>query len=143
MDWNAFVSSVFSKETAIGGFISIIFGAGGYAAFGRRFLSSSKALITNDKQWSDTLEKQGKYIDRLELALEARNADLKARDVEIEKKDELIRQYYQDLAATKAELQIIQSSQIYLTRKVDELTAVNQAMAQELSRLRSDLGAAR
>lgn len=136
MDWNALVSTVFSKETAIGGIISGLFGLGGYAAIGRRFWSSNKAQIANNDQWSDTLDKQGKYIDRLEKALEARDAD-------IEKKDELIRKYYENLAATKAELQIIQSSQAYLSRKVDELTAVNQSMATELSRLRSELEARR
>ncbi|TCL06883.1 hypothetical protein [Sodalis ligni] len=133
MDWNTLVSTVFSKETAIGGVISGLFGIGGYAAIGRRFWSNNSAQIANNNKWSDTLDKQANYIDRLEKALEA-------RDAEIEKKDELIRRYYEDLAATKAELLVIQASQKYLTQKVDELTSINQTMADELSRLRSELG---
>jgi DNA repair exonuclease SbcCD ATPase subunit len=136
MDWNTLVSTVFSKETAIGGIISGLFGIGGWAAIGRRFWSNNKAQIANNDKWTDTLDKQANYIDRLEKGIEA-------RDAEIEKKDELLRKYYEDLATTKAELKIIQNSQEYLTQKVDELTKVNQSMAEELSRLRSELGATR
>ena len=133
MDWNTIVSTVFSKETAIGGIISGLFGLGGWAAIGRRFWSNNNAQIANNDKWSDTLDKQANYIDRLEKALEA-------RDAEIEKKDGLLRQYYEDLAATKAKLAIIESSQAYMSRKIDELTAVNKSMADELSRLHAEMG---
>lgn len=116
------------------GTASLIGGLGWFLL--RRILTSLNARNANDNQQVDMLERQEKYIERLEIRLE----QLKKESAD---KDETIREYWATITETKATLQIIQNSQAHLEEQnsslkdqVKELTASNMNLVKQIAGLR-------
>lgn len=132
----------FSKEIllGLGGALSV--GINGWLAFSRYWISN-RAKNANDNQQIDMLDKQEKYIDRLEKTISELRADNAA-------KDETIRQYWKTIADTQARLQIIESSQKHLEEQneslkaqVRELTTSNMNLVSQIAEMRNELRVSR
>lgn len=132
----------FSKEIllGLGGALSV--GINGWLAFSRYWISN-RARNANDNQQIDMLDKQEKYIERLEKT----NSELRADNVA---KDETIRQYWKTIADTQARLQIIESSQKHLEEQneslksqVRELTTSNMNLVAQIAEMRNELRVSR
>lgn len=132
----------FSKEIllGLGGALSV--GINGWLAFSRYWISN-RAKNANDNQQIDMLDKQEKYIERLEKT----NAELRADNAA---KDETIRQYWKTIADTQARLQIIESSQKHLEEQneslkaqVRELTTSNMNLVSQIAEMRNELRVSR
>lgn len=132
----------FSKEIllGLGGALSV--GINGWLAFGRYWISN-RAKNANDNQQIDMLDKQEKYIERLERT----NSELRADNAA---KDETIRQYWKTIADTQARLQIIESSQKHLEEQneslksqVRELTTSNMNLVAQIAEMRNELRVSR
>lgn len=132
----------FSKEIllGLGGALSV--GINGWLAFSRYWISN-KARNANDNQQIDMLDKQEKYIERLEKT----NNELRADNAA---KDETIRQYWKTIADTQARLQIIESSQKHLEEQneslklqVRELTASNMNLVSQIAEMRNEMRVSR
>ncbi|WP_342753758.1 hypothetical protein AAGQ96_12890 [Pantoea sp. MBD-2R] len=132
----------FSKEIllGLGGALSV--GINGWLAFSRYWISN-KARNANDNQQIDMLDKQEKYIERLEKT----NNELRADNAA---KDETIRQYWKTIADTQARLQIIESSQKHLEEQneslknqVKELTTSNMNLVSQIAEMRNEMRVSR
>lgn len=132
----------FSKEIllGLGGALSV--GINGWLAFSRYWISN-RAKNANDNQQIDMLDKQEKYIERLEKT----NSELRADNAA---KDETIRQYWKTIADTQARLQIIESSQKHLEEQneslkaqVRELTTSNMNLVAQIAEMRKELRVSR
>lgn len=130
---------LFSKEMLSGLGSAIAVCVTGFMAFSRYWVNN-RASNANDNQHIDMLERQEKYIERLERNNESLRADNAA-------KDETIRQYWKTLTETQARLQIIETSQKHLEaqneslkQKVSELTVSNKELISEITKLRASLG---
>ncbi|WP_213993844.1 hypothetical protein [Sodalis sp. dw_96] len=123
---------------AVGFGSAVATGAAGLLAFGRQ-LSSNKALSANDKQQVNMLEWQEKVRESMQT-------EINALKVDIEEREQTIREYWKTITETQARLQIIESSQDYLkkqnealSKQVATLTESNQHLAAEVTKLRSAL----
>ncbi|KAA5932337.1 MULTISPECIES: hypothetical protein [unclassified Pantoea] len=135
-------AELFSKEIllGLGGALSV--GINGWLAFSRYWISN-RAKNANDNQQIDMLDKQEKYIERLEKT----NSELRADNAA---KDETIRQYWKTIADTQARLQIIESSQKHLEEQneslkaqVRELTTSNMNLVSQIAEMRKELRVSR
>ncbi len=130
---------LFSKETLSGLGSAIAVCITGFMAFSRYWVNN-RANNANDNQHIDMLERQEKYIERLERTNESLRVDNAA-------KDETIRQHWKALTETQARLQIIETSQKHLEaqneslkQQVSELTVSNKELISEITKLRASLG---
>lgn len=133
------ITDFITKEALIGFGGALSVGLNGWLAFGRYWISN-RARNANDNQQIDMLERQEKYIVRLEKTNEELRADNAA-------KDETIRQYWKTIADTQATLQIIESSQerlekenANLKQEVKELTTSNMNLMKSMNEMRESYG---
>ncbi|WP_275553659.1 hypothetical protein [Mixta sp. Marseille-Q2659] len=133
------ITDFITKEALIGFGGAVSVGLNGWLAFSRYWVSN-RAKNANDNQQIDMLERQEKYIARLEKTNEELRADNTA-------KDETIRQYWKTIAETQATLQIIESSQERLEREngllkqeVKDLTTSNMNLMKSMNEMRESYG---
>lgn len=133
------ITDFITKEALIGFGGAVSVGLNGWLAFSRYWVSN-RARNANDNQQIDMLERQEKYIARLEKTNEELRADNTA-------KDETIRQYWKTIAETQATLQIIESSQERLEREngllkqeVKDLTTSNMNLMKSMNEMRESYG---